>query len=34
LCLSFQVQRRDRLLALLKFLAPLTTPLAWQELVM
>jgi len=34
LCLSFQVQRPDRLLELLKFLAPLTTPLAWQELVM
>jgi ABC-type microcin C transport system permease subunit YejB len=34
LCLSFQVERRDRLLELLKFLAPITTPLAWQELVM
>ena len=33
LCLSFQVERRDRFLELLKFLAPLTTPLAWQELV-
>jgi hypothetical protein len=32
--LSFQVQRRDRRLALLRFLAPLTTPSAWQELVM
>ena len=35
LCLSFQVaERRDRLLELLKFLAPITTPAAWQELVM
>lgn len=35
LCLSFAVsKRRDRLLALLKFLAPLTTPDAWKELVM
>jgi len=35
LCLRFEVQeRRDRLLALLKFLAPLTTPEAWKELVM
>ena len=34
LCLRFQVERRDRFLELLKFLAPLTTPLAWQELVM
>lgn len=34
LCLSFEVQRRDRLLALLQFLAPLTTPTAWKELVM
>jgi hypothetical protein len=34
-CLSFEVQkRRDRLLALLKFLSPLTTPEAWKELVM
>jgi len=34
LCLGFAVEeRRDRLLALLKFLAPITTPDAWQELV-
>jgi hypothetical protein len=35
LCVSFEVQeRRDRLLELLKFLAPITTPDAWKELVM
>ena len=34
LCLSFEVERRDRLLDLLKFLAPITTPIAWKELVM
>lgn len=35
LCLSFQVEeRRDRLLDLLQFLAPLTTPQAWKEVVM
>lgn len=34
LCLSFAVQRRDRLLALLQFLAPLTPPAAWESLVM
>jgi hypothetical protein len=34
LCQSFEVERRDRLLDLLKFLAPITTPSAWQELVM
>ena len=35
LCLSFAVQeQRKRLLELLKFLAPLTTPEAWKELVM
>jgi hypothetical protein len=34
LCLSFEVERRDRLLDLLKFLAPITTPTAWKELVM
>jgi hypothetical protein len=35
LCLSFAVaERRDRLLKLLKFLAPITTPAGWQELVM
>ena len=34
LCLVFQIaERRDRLLELLKFLAPITTPAAWQELV-
>jgi hypothetical protein len=34
LCQSFEVERRDRLLDLLKFLAPITTPSAWEELVM
>ena len=34
LCVSFEVERRDRLLDLLKFLAPITTPTAWKELVM
>jgi len=34
LCVSFEVERRDRLLELLKFLAPITTPSAWKELVM
>jgi hypothetical protein len=34
LCLSFEVERRDRLLALLQFLTPLTTPRAWKALVM
>jgi hypothetical protein len=34
LCVSFEVERRDRLLDLLKFLAPITTPSAWKELVM
>ena len=35
LCLSFEVEeRRDRLLELLRFLCPLTTPEAWKELVM
>jgi hypothetical protein len=34
LCVSFAVERRDRLLDLLKFLAPITTPAAWKELVM
>ena len=35
LCLSFEVEeRRDRLLDLLLFLAPITTPCAWKELVM
>jgi hypothetical protein len=34
LCVRFAVERRDRLLDLLKFLAPLTTPTAWKEVVM
>ena len=35
LCLSFAVEeRRDRLLELLQFLSPITTPEAWSELVM
>ena len=34
LCESFDVQRRDRLLDLLQFLAPITTPAAWKESVM
>ena len=35
LCLSFAVQeRRDRLLDLLQFLGPITTPTAWKGLVM
>ena len=34
LCQSFEVERRDRLLELLKFLAPITTPSAWKALVM
>jgi hypothetical protein len=34
LCARFQVGRRDRLVELLKFLAPITTPTAWKELVM
>lgn len=34
LCLSFKVERRDRLLNLLRFLSPITTPAAWKELVM
>jgi hypothetical protein len=34
LCVIFQVERTDRLLDLLKFLAPITTPSAWGELVM
>jgi hypothetical protein len=34
LCESFAVERRDRLLDLLKFLAPITTPTAWKEFVM
>ena len=34
LCARFQIGCPDRLLALLKFLAPITTPTAWKELVM
>lgn len=34
LCVSFGIERRDRLLELLKFLAPITTPTAWKEFVM
>ena len=34
LCVSFNVERRDRLLDLLRFLAPITTPTAWKALVM
>jgi hypothetical protein len=34
LCVRFEIERRDRFLELLKFLAPMTTPAAWKELVM
>jgi len=35
LCLKFEIaERRDRLLELLKFLCPITTPAAWRELVL
>jgi len=34
LCVRFQVERADRLLELLKFLAPITIPSAGKELVM
>ena len=34
LCARFEIDERDRLVALLKFLAPITTPTAWKELVM
>ena len=34
LCLSFAVQGRERLVDLLQFLAPITTPTAWSALVM
>jgi hypothetical protein len=34
LCLSFQAERTDGLVGLLRFLAPLTTPWAGKELVM
>jgi hypothetical protein len=34
LCASFEIERRDRLLDLLRFLAPITTPVVWKGLVM
>ena len=34
LCLSFAVQERPRMVELLRFLAPITTPTAWSALVM
>jgi hypothetical protein len=34
LCVSFEVERHDRLLDLLKFLSPISTPAAWKEFVM
>jgi hypothetical protein len=34
LCVKFGVERRDRLLELLQFLAPITTPTAWKGFVM
>lgn len=34
LCLSFEVEKRQRLMELLLFLAPITTPTAWSALVM
>jgi hypothetical protein len=34
LCVIFEVERRDRLLDLLRFLAPITTPTAWKEIFM
>ena len=34
LCVRFKTERRDRLLDLLKFLAPITTPAAWKELAL
>lgn len=34
LCLGFEVQARERLVELLRFLAPITTPTAWSALVM
>ena len=34
LCVIFEVEQRERLLALLQFLASITTPAAWKELVM
>ena len=34
LCARFEIDEPNRLVALLKFLAPITTPTAWKELVM
>jgi hypothetical protein len=34
LCLGFEVRARERLVELLRFLAPMTTPTAWGALVM
>jgi len=34
LWLSFELEERDRLLAVLQFLSPMTTPAAWKELAM
>jgi len=34
LCARFEIEERGQLVALLKFLAPITTPTAWKELVM
>ena len=34
LWLSFELEERDRLLAVLQFLRPITTPTAWKELAM
>ena len=34
LWLSFKLEERDRLLAVLQFLRPITTPAAWKELAM
>lgn len=34
LCLSFAVEQRQRLMALLRFLAPITPPATWSALVM
>jgi len=32
--LSFELEERQRLLAVLQFLKPITTPTAWKELAM
>jgi hypothetical protein len=34
LWLSFELEERQRLLAVLQFLGPVTTPTAWKELAM